>query len=150
MKEKLMLLFHKVLNIFHIKLNSKQEKLFFQIFTFIFVGGLAFIIDYLVLILCKELININIYISTALAFTVSVIFNYILSVKIVFDVKQNNNKNFIKFILYSILGLVITELIMWFGVNILKITYLIVKIVATLIVMVFNFITRKLFLERKK
>ena len=51
------------------------------------------------------------------------------------------------FIILSIVGLILTEIIMWFGTDILKIHYLIVKIVATAIVMVFNFVTRKMFLE---
>ena len=37
---------------------------------------------------------------------------------------------------------------MWIGEDLLHISYLIVKIVATIIVMIFNFITRKIFLEK--
>ncbi len=127
----------------------KNNKLFNQIIKFGLVGGIAFIIDYLTLILCKEVLNINVFISAAIAFTVSVIFNYIASIKWVFDVNQekSSRQNFILFIVFSIIGLLLTELIMWIGVDVINISYLIVKIVATAIVMVFNFITRKLFLE---
>lgn len=127
----------------------KSNKLFNQIIKFGLVGGIAFIIDYLTLIICKEVLNINVFISAAIAFTVSVIFNYIASIKWVFDVNQEKSKsqNFVLFIVFSIIGLLLTELIMWIGVDIININYLIVKIVATAIVMVFNFITRKLFLE---
>ena len=88
-------------------------------------------------------------ISAGIAFTISVIFNYIASIKWVFDVNKEKDprKNFIMFIILSIVGLILTEIIMWFGTDILKIHYLIVKIVATAIVMVFNFVTRKMFLE---
>ena len=129
----------------------KNNKLLSQIFRFLLVGGLAFVIDYLTLIFCKEVLNIHVLISAAIAFTVSVIANYILSVKWVFDVdkEKSKKKNFVIFIIFSIIGLGLTELIMWFGVDIVKISYLIVKIVATAIVMVFNFITRKLFLEKR-
>ncbi|MBO5530377.1 MAG: GtrA family protein [Bacilli bacterium] len=118
-------------------------------FKFLLVGGLAFVIDYVTLIICKEVFNIPVLISAAIAFTVSVVVNYILSVKWVFDVDKSKSekKNFIIFIVFSIIGLGLTELIMWFGVDIVKISYLIVKIIATAIVMVFNFVTRKLFLE---
>ena len=127
----------------------KNNKLFNQIIKFGFVGGIAFVIDYLTLVFCKEILNINVFISAAIAFTVSVIFNYIASIKWVFDVNQEKSKsqNFVLFIVFSIIGLLLTELIMWIGVDIINISYLIVKIVATAIVMVFNFITRKLFLE---
>ena len=127
----------------------KSNKLFNQILKFGVVGGIAFVIDYVTLIICKELFNINVLLSAAIAFTVSVIFNYILSIKWVFDVnkEKDSRKNFIIFIIFSIIGLGLTELIMWFGTDIIKIYYLIVKIIATGIVMIFNFITRKIFLE---
>lgn len=127
----------------------KNNKLFNQILKFGVVGGIAFVIDYVTLIVCKELFGLSVLLSAAIAFTVSVIFNYILSIKWVFDVDKDKSakKNFVLFIVFSVIGLGLTELIMWFGTDIVKINYLIVKIVATAIVMVFNFITRKLFLE---
>lgn len=143
-------IFNKCLKIFHINLSEKKEKLLLQIFKFGIVGVIAFLIDYVTLIICKEVFHLNTLLSAAIAFTVSVIVNYILSVKWVFDVNKKNSgkRNFIIFIIFSLMGLGLTELIMWFGEDILKISYLIVKIVATIIVMIFNFITRKLFLEK--
>lgn len=128
-----------------------MKKVINQLFKFGIVGAIAFAIDYGILIFCKEILNIDVLISSAIAFTISVIFNYLASVKWVFVVNKNANKkaNFIIFILLSIVGLILTELIMWIGTKKLSINYLIVKIVATAIVMCFNFITRKLFLERK-
>lgn len=128
----------------------KNKKLVSQILKFGVVGGIAFIIDYIILIFCKELLNFNILISAAIAFTISVIYNYIASVKYVFNVDKNNSrrKNFTIFIILSIIGLIITEIIMNVGTNDLKINYLIVKIISTAIVMVFNFITRKILLEK--
>lgn len=130
-------------------MKENTQKLLIQIFRFGIVGGLAFAIDYLILILCRELFYLPILLSSAIAFSISVIFNYILSIAWVFDVNKEKDKkrNFIIFILLSIVGLIITEIIMYIGTNIVHIHYLIVKIVATIIVMIFNFITRKIFLE---
>lgn len=127
----------------------KNNKLFLQIFKFGFVGGLAFLIDYGVLIFCKEVLGFNVLLSAALGFSISVVFNYIASVKWVFDVDQakSKSKNFILFIIFSIIGLLLTELIMYIGTDKLSFNYMIVKIIATAVVMVFNFITRKIFLE---
>lgn len=127
----------------------KNNKLFQQIFKFGVVGGVAFVIDYGIMVISKELLGFSVLISAALGFTISVIFNYIASIKWVFDVnkEKDEKKNFILFIVFSIIGLVLTEIIMWFGTDIININYLIVKIIATAIVMVFNFITRKMFLE---
>ncbi len=128
-----------------------QNNLFAQIMKFGVVGGAAFLIDYAILIICKEIFHLNVLLSAAIAFTISVIFNYIASVKWVFvvDEKNSKKKNFILFISFSIIGLIITEIIMYIGTDIIKISYLIVKILATAIVMIFNFITRKLFLEKR-
>ena len=127
----------------------KNNKLFQQIFKFGIVGGIAFIIDYAIMVISKELLGFNILISAALGFIISVIFNYIASIRWVFDVnkEKDEKKNFVLFIIFSIIGLILTEIIMYFGTDVIKINYLIVKIVATAIVMVFNFITRKMFLE---
>ncbi len=126
-----------------------MKKLFEQIIKFGIVGGLAFLIDYGIMVLCKEVFKFDVLVAAGFGFTVSVIFNYIASVKWVFNVNENNSKSkqFITFIIFSIIGLIITEIIMYIGTDIMKISYLIVKVGATLIVMVFNFITRKLFLE---
>lgn len=129
--------------------NIINNKLVLQIIKFTIVGVIAFIIDYGTLIILKELFKINLFISTELAFIFSVIINYYLSVKYVFNVNNKNN-NFIPFIILSFIGLILTELIMYIGVKKINISYLIVKIIATIIVMIFNFITRKILLEKNK
>lgn len=148
-KDKAAIFVKKCLKLLHIKVSKKTENLLIQIFKFGIVGGIAFLIDYVVLFCCKEFIGLSVLLSAAIAFTVSVVYNYIASVKWVFDVNKEKSakKNFVIFIILSIIGLIITEIIMWIGSDIMKINYLIVKIIATAIVMVFNFITRKIFLE---
>lgn len=126
-----------------------MKKLINQILKFGVVGGIAFIIDYSVLFICTEFFGIYYLISSLISFSVSTVFNYIASIKWVFDVnqKKSQKKNFILFIVFSVIGLGLNQLIMWFGVDMLHIYYMLVKIEATAIVMVFNFITRKMFLE---
>ena len=125
-------------------------KLFKQIIKFGIVGFICTVIDFLLLYILKEFLNINVYLSTGIAFAVSVVVNYILSVFFVFDVDKSKSqgRNFVLFIVFSIIGLILTEVLMHIGTEWLKINYLLVKILATLIVMVFNFVTRKLFLEK--
>ena len=134
------------MNIFH---KLKDNKLFQQIFKFGIVGGIAFVIDYGIMVISKELLGFSILLSAGLGFTISIIFNYIASIKWVFDInkEKDEKKNFVLFIIFSVIGLILTEVIMFIGTDIININYLIVKIAATAIVMVFNFITRKMFLE---
>lgn len=129
-----------------------MKKLFSQLIKFGLVGGIAFLIDYGIMIFLTEVFKIPSLISAAISFTVSVIFNYIASVKWVFDVDKEKNsktKELVVFILLSIVGLGINELIMWIMDKEFGIYYMISKIVATIVVMCYNFITRKLFLEKR-
>ena len=67
-----------------------MKKLFEQIIKFGIVGGLAFLIDYGIMVLCKEVFKFDVLVAAGFGFTVSVIFNYIASVKWVFNVNENN------------------------------------------------------------
>ena len=126
-----------------------MKKLFQQIARFGVIGVLAFAIDYGFLYAFTEWLGIYYLISSVLSFSISVIFNYIASVLWVFDVKQETSKtrNFILFIVFSVIGLGINQLIMWLGVELLGLHYMLVKIFATAVVMVWNFVTRKKMLE---
>lgn len=139
----------KMLKAFHIKLKPKHEKLFIQLFKFVIVGGTAFVIDFVFLYVFREFCHFPVLVSNTLAFCISVIYNYIASVKWVFDVNKEKDarKQFIVFIVFSVIGLLINDLIMWVSVDFLNIYYLLAKIIATAVVMVFNFVTRKMFLE---
>ena len=102
-----------------------NNKLLNQILKFGVVGGLAFIIDYGILYLLTEFCGIPSLLSAAISFIVSVIFNYILSIKWVFDVNKKQTANdIIVFMVLSTLGLGINELIIYIG-NILGIYYMI-------------------------
>ena len=107
------------------------------------------IIDFAILYCLTDWAGWHYLVSAAAAFTGSVIVNYILSVTFVFDTNERYQKsrNFTLFIIFSIIGLLLTELIMKIGVDGIGLNYLLVKIGATAIVMVYNFITRKKFLE---
>ena len=126
-----------------------KNKLFQQILRFLFVGGTAFIIDFGVLWFLTEHLSLPYLISNCISFTFSVIYNYIMSVCWVFETQQTRNKatELFVFVILSVIGLGINQGIMWISVELLSINYLLSKIFATIIVMVFNFITRKKFLE---
>ena len=81
-------------------------------------------------------------------------FAYITNKLFVFESKQENNlkllKEFILFVILSAGGLCINEFVLWIGVEFLSAYYLIVKAFALVIVPVYNFVTRKIFLESKE
>lgn len=125
-----------------------MKKLINQILKFGVVGGVAFVIDYGILFLLAKVIGLNELISAAISFIISLTFNYFLSTKWVFDAKKQTPKEVIIFVLLSVVGLGINELLIYLGTKKLGIDVMIVKLFATAIVMVYNFITRKLIIEK--
>ena len=128
-----------------------MKKLIAQVLKFGVVGGTAFLIDYSIMIALTEFFGINYLISSGISFVVSVIYNYILSVHWVFDVDKDvdKKKEFIVFILLSVIGLGLNQLLMWVFVSRVHVFYMLAKIFVTAIVMIYNFVTRKIFLEKK-
>ncbi len=126
-----------------------MKKLVVQIIRFGGVGVFCTALDFVLLMLLTELFSLNVLFSAALSFTISMVVNYFLSVLFVFSVDKTKSKtkNFLFFVVFSLFGLALTEAIMHLGVNILLWNYMGVKILSTLIVMTFNFVTRKKFLE---
>lgn len=128
-----------------------MKKLIVQLIKFGIVGVIALIIDVGLLMVLKELFKMNVLIASAVSFSVSVTANYILSMRFVFESNNNSKlKEFIVFVLLSIGGLLLNQLIMWIGVDLLSAYYLVVKIFALIFVAIYNFITRKVFLEKKQ
>ena len=126
-----------------------MRNLVLKIFRFSIVGVVATAIDYGLMVLLTETLGINYLISSAISFSVSVVFNYMLSVFWVFDAKQKRNANgLLIFALLSVIGLGFNQALMYLGTEIIEIHYMLTKIFATIIVMVYNFISRKIFLEK--
>ena len=121
-----------------------------QIIKFGIVGVIATLVDVGTLTALTELLHVDVLVSSAISFCVSVAVNYILSMAFVFKSKnQDKFREIIIFVLLSVGGLCLNQLILWIGVKFTTVYYLIVKLFALVIVPVYNFITRKIFLESK-
>ena len=123
-----------------------------QFLKFGVVGAIAFLIDYGVLMLLSQVIGMDPVISASISFLVSVVFNYVASMHYVFTRRDDisRRREFTIFVILSAIGLVINEIIMVIGVNVLGDSALMVtitKLVATAIVMVWNFVSRKKWLD---
>ena len=113
------------------------------------VGVIAFIIDYGLLALLTEVFGVNYLVSATISFTASVIFNYLASMRYVFTHKEgmSRRREFIIFVVLSVIGLVLNDGIVLALNAGLGLEANIAKICATALVMVYNFVTRKIFLE---
>lgn len=130
------------------------KPLMLQIMRFAVVGGLAFVVDFGLLLLLTEVVGLNYLVSATISFIVSVLFNYVLSIMWVFTDKKSAHHSkayatfkVVMFFVLSTMGLLINNAIMWAFVEVLALSYIIGKLVATAVVMVFNFVTRKILIE---
>ena len=147
-------------------MKQSKNELIFEMIRFLIVGGIATLVDYAVFYLCNLVIfkalnvNVNLILSTALGFTAGLLTNWFLQ-KFVYRYiteKQTKSKTvFIKFLVISLIGLLMTELVMniaapiypTFTPTILGITFqfwkLFMKVLMTCVVLIFNYLGRKYF-----
>ena len=124
--------------------KDSTDSIFIQLFRYIFVGGTAFIVDFFFLYFFCDICGIYYLISAVLSFIISVLVNYIMSTKWVFNQdKINKVLEFNLFIIISTVGLVFTEILLYFFTDILGLYYLVSKIIAAIIVLFWNFLARR-------
>ena len=151
------------------ELNGKDKVIYMknlmeQILKFGVVGFVCFLIDFGITTGFTNFLGVHYLISKFLGFVISAVVNYILSIKFVFTKKKemDKKKEFTVFIILSAFGLLINEVVMYVCMDGIYVNngflqeavtremmVSLSSIVATGIVMVYNFISRKLFLERK-
>lgn len=132
-----------------------------EMIRFVVTGGVCFVIEYAVLVLLKEAVHMSVMIATPLAFLVSVVANYLMCVLWVFDGAKNSGRAAqLGFLVTSGIGLVLNWLIMaaltaLFGEDAVLLTvaglslkvYMVNKVIATLLVMIWNYFTKRLVLK---
>lgn len=132
-----------------------------EVLRFVVTGGFCFLIEFVSLVLLKELLHLDTLIATPIAFTVSVIVNYFLCVVWVFPGTDDRGAAAkAAFAVTSLIGLALNEVFMllfrvlWgeayrlmtiggFDVTM----YMLNKVIATLLVMIWNFFSKKAVLK---
>ncbi len=96
-----------------------------QFMKFAAVGIFSFVVDWLLLVILTEGFGIDYLVSTTVSFLVSVSLNYALSMKYVFEHRDDmsRKREFTIFAILSCIGLGLTDVLMFAGVTILNIAY---------------------------
>lgn len=134
-----------------------------EVIRFALTGGVCFLVEIAVLILLKGRLGIDTLIATPIAFLVSVILNYLLCVVWVFRGTKNRGTGAkAGFLITSLIGLGLNELLMFLfrlilgedkpilmlGNRLINM-YILNKCLATLIVMIWNYFSKRAVLYRK-
>ncbi|MFT5294380.1 MAG: putative flippase GtrA [Colwellia sp.] len=110
---------------------------------FLGVGGIATIVQYIIFVILIELLKIDIVLASAIGYTISSIFNYLLNYYFTFTSKVKHHVAMVKFALIVLIGLSLNSFIIHVLVDMLNMHYLLSQIITTGIVLIFNFVAHK-------
>ena len=153
-------------------MKQNRKELSLEILRFLIVGGLATLVDYIVTWVFKNFIvkdlneNIAVFIYTAAGFTAGLFTNWFLQKFVYRYITKDQQKSFyvfFKFVVLSLIGFGITWLGMrlsepihakvlfdfWF-LHDIQLWFWVFKVVLTIIVLIINYIGRKLFVFNQK
>ena len=116
---------------------------FWEVFRFLVVGGGCFLLEYFLLYTLTEYGGLDPLVWAPIAFSVTLVVNFILCVYVVFHAQKETGLQMALFVLTSLMGLGINQLVMWFFIDIMGIWYMFAKVIASAIVMIWNYFTKR-------
>ena len=136
--------------IFHSLFRSETDHTMIQLFRYGIVGGLAFLVDYFVLIGLTKFAGIHYLVSAAISFVLGLAVNYLLSIRWVFQAGESLRSELTIYAITGITGLGLNELVLWFFTDLFHIHYAISKLFATAAIFFWNFFSRKALLQYRE
>ena len=137
---------------------KKTDNVMIQFFRYCFVGGIATVVEGGALWLIQHFVfgeagGVAVFIAQGIAFILGLIANFILSKLFVFQEKSEKTNAAGEFVAYGVIGVIglaIKELLLWIFHRQIGWHYMLVWLVATVIVLIWNYAARKILLYRKK
>lgn len=129
-------------NIFNIERITSVLPL--QIFSFVVVGGISFLVDIAFLVLFVRYFDLNVIVATVFCMTISTTVNYLLNIKFVFlRGRHETNIELSLFYVWAALAFLLNLGFMWFFAEFLGIWYVYSRIITIVIISVLNFLIKK-------
>ncbi len=138
-------------------MSDAPRKRFGEVLRFAVTGGVCFLIEFAALVLLREKLGLDTLIAAPIAFLISVAVNYLICVVWVFPgARDGGAAARAGFLITSVIGLGLNEVLMLlfrvlFGEERIVLTlfgftvtmYMVNKVLATLLVMVWNYFTKR-------
>ena len=124
---------------------------FIQFFRYVFVGGCSFLVDAGVLWLCVHA-GLHYLVGACFGFVAGLVCNFLLSRALVFRAQEARVGRVLEFVAYALIGLVglgLTEALLYFFTEIVLLHYMLSKVIASAIVLFWNFFARKILLYQR-
>lgn len=120
-----------------------------QFLKFALVGFASLAVEYLFLGYFLQALSMDYLLATTIAFIISIVVNYILSMKYVFSHKEDmsRKRELTIFAVLSAIGLGLNDLYMFIGVSLLNVGTMAMKLISTFFVTWYNYFSRRKFLD---
>ena len=127
----------------------KTKEWAIQFVRFASVGLISLAVDYGFMIILNEATDMGYFRACAFSYTLSILVNYVLSMRYVFHSREDmsKTKEVSIFLGISLVGLGLNQVAMWLLVDVLQIYYAMAKLLAAGMVTGYNFVSKKTFLE---
>jgi putative flippase GtrA len=129
---------------------APSSNLVLQFARYLVVGGVAFVVDFLLLVLLAKLLGLNYLLAGVVGFIGGLIVNYRLSVWWVFQnhTLQDKRVEFGLFALIGVIGLGLNEIILYLGTGVIGLDVSLSKLISVALVLFWNFGARRATLFR--
>lgn len=131
-------------------ITAKEKDIFSQFYCFAFVGIFGTACHYIILISFVNLVYDNPLWGSILGSVVGASVNYLLNYHWTFQSKKKHRETMIKFYTVASSGLILNAIIMALTVELLNIYYLFSQLLATIIVLFWNFLANKIWTFKQK
>jgi len=121
-----------------------------QFFRYVFVGGCSFLVDAGVLWLCVHA-GMHYLLAACFGFAAGLLCNFFLSRALVFRAQTARVGRALEFAGYALIGLIglgLTEALLYLFTEIVRFHYMISKVIAAAVVLFWNFFARRILLYR--
>lgn len=139
----------------HLFNRFSRKSLLGQFLRYLVTGGLAFFVDFGLFALCLYIFEWHYLLANMFGLVAGLVLNYALSILWVFTACERTleKKKVAEFTLFALVGFAgvgINQLLMYLMVDCVELNEMLSKIVAAVLVLMWNFGARKLILFKKK
>lgn len=135
---------------------SKIKELFIkykEVISYLFFGGCTFLVSVITFYLSNKTLGLNEHVANIISWVLAVSFAYVTNKLYVFESKVKDKAGLFKeissFVSARLLTLVVEEIILFVGINLMHIDSMVVKVAGQVIVIVSNYFLSKLFIFKK-
>lgn len=115
-----------------------------QFVTFAGVGAIATALHYVVLVTCASGFSLDPVLSATLGYLAGAVISYWINYTVTFRSTRRHRDAIVRFGAVAVVGLIINTATVNFGISELSLHYFLAQVLATLIVLIWNFIANKI------